>query len=117
MPETENNKLQPENPKEATPIVPITPEEESKPEPEMKKKSTAGDRLRNVGKNMPVGPGNFWNNMASTVLLLIFITAAFSYLTDTRAKPEQLTISDVVGHVKNNEVKEIIVRGAMLEVA
>ena len=65
---------------------------------------------------MPVGPGNFWNNMLSTILLLVFITAAFSYLTDTSKKPEQLSISDVVGQVKNGEVKEIIVKGAMLEV-
>jgi cell division protease FtsH len=81
------------------------------------KKTTAGDALRKVGKNMPVGPGNFWNNMLSTVLLLIFITVGFSYLTDTKTAPEELTISDVVGQVKNGEVKEIIVRGAMLEVA
>ena len=120
MSETEKNKLSEETTPET--VVPATPES-TEPEKEkgtevsVTKKDSAGDRLRKVGKNMPVGPGNFWNNMLSTVLLLVFITAAFSYLTDTTVKPEELTISDVVGQVKNNEVKEIIVRGAMLEVA
>ena len=82
-----------------------------------KKSNAARDRLRQVGKNMPVGPGNFWNNMLSTVLLLVFITAAFSYLTDTTVKPTELSISEVVFQVKNGEVKEIIVRGSKLEVA
>ncbi len=75
------------------------------------------ETLRRVGKNMPVGPGNFWNNMLSTVLLLVLITAAFSYLTDTTVAPTELSISEVVAQVKNNEVKEIIVRGAKLEVS
>lgn len=120
MSETDKNKLPEENTPETKVEEPVvvspTPEEEVK-DPTTKKKDSAGDKLRKVGKNMPVGPGNFWNNMLSTVLLLIFITAAFSYLTNTTVPPEELTISDVVGQVKNNEVKEIIVRGAMLEVA
>ena len=40
---------------------------------------SSGDRLRAAGKRMPLGPGNFWNNMLSTVLLLILVTALFSY--------------------------------------
>ncbi|PIY58551.1 MAG: cell division protein FtsH, partial [Candidatus Yonathbacteria bacterium CG_4_10_14_0_8_um_filter_43_17] len=55
--------------------------------------------------------------MLSTVLLLIFITAVFSYLTDTGVKPTELSISEVVAQVKNGEVKEIIVRGSKLEVS
>ncbi len=123
MSETEKNKLPSEKEVETTADTnvnePVIPSKEKKDESTNiadKKKATTGDKLRKVGKNMPVGPGNFWNNMLSTVLLLIFITAAFSYLTDTSVPPEELTISDVVGQVKNNEVKEIIVRGAMLEV-
>ena len=72
--------------------------------------------LKKISKQMPVGPGNFWNNMLSTVLLLIFVIALFSYITDTQVEPETLTISDVVLQVKAGEVKEIVVRGAALEV-
>ena len=93
---------------EVTPVVANDPE---------KKPNGTRERLRQVGKNMPVGPGNFWNNMLSTLLLLVFITAAFSYLTDTTVKPTELSISEVVSQVKNGEVKEIIVRGAKLEVS
>lgn len=69
------------------------------------------------GKNkIPVGPGNFWNNMLSTILLLIFIMLIFSHLSDTKEKPEQLSLSEVVSQVKAGEVSEIIVKGSRLEV-
>lgn len=102
-------------------------EESSKPEPtippvpkpEAPPRLSSGEQLRAMGKKIPLGPGpgNFWNNMLSTVLLLIFVTALFSYLTDTRVKPDELTLSQVVEQVKAGEVSEIIVRGATLEVS
>lgn len=72
--------------------------------------------FKEVRQHVPIGPGNFWNNMLSTVLLLVFITLAFSYLTENKVKPEELTISDVVRQVQLGEVREIIVRGSTLEV-
>lgn len=109
----------PQNPE--TPIIPppkvVPPPSEGGGNSPDKKTNGARERLRQVGKNMPVGPGNFWNNMLSTVLLLVFITAAFSYLTDTTVKPTELSISEVVAQVKNGEVKEIIVRGSKLDVS
>jgi cell division protease FtsH len=72
---------------------------------------------KKTGKKMPLGPGNFWNNMLSTVLLLILVTAVFSYFTDSSVAPEELTITDVVSQVKAGEVETIIVRGATLEVS
>ena len=82
-----------------------------------KKVNSTREQMLNLRKHVPVGPGNFWNNMLSTVMLLIFITAAFSYLTDTGVKSTELSISEVVAQVKNGEVKEIIVRGSKLEVS
>lgn len=88
------------------------------PEPKTKiPKAKPGMNLRQVGKKVPIGPGNFWNNMLSTVLLLILVTALFSYISENRTQPEELTLSDVVTQVKAGEVKEIVVRGAELEVA
>ena len=81
------------------------------------KKETTQERIKDMGKKMPLGPGNFWNNMLSSVLLLILVKAEFSYLTEKNVKPQEVSITDVVGQVKAGEVKEIIVRGAMLEVA
>jgi hypothetical protein len=72
--------------------------------------------LKDVGKKVAIGPGNFWNNMLSTVLLLIFITALFSYITDTHKKPEELTLTTVVSQVKAGEIKAIVVRGSTLEI-
>ncbi len=96
------------------PVTTVTPPKDEKPE---KKGPLSRENLRKVGQNMPVGPGNFWNNMLSTVLLLIFIVIVFSSLVRPSAEPTQLSISEVVSQVKNGEVKEIIVRGSALEVA
>lgn len=67
-------------------------------------------------EHMPVGPGNFWNNILSTVLFLIALSFVYSYMTDTAQKPEELSISQIAEQVKKDEIKEIIVKGATLEV-
>jgi ATP-dependent Zn proteases len=54
--------------------------------------------------------------MLSTLLLLIAVTAIFSYLTDSQEPPAELTVTDVVEQVKAGEVDTIIVRGTTLEV-
>lgn len=78
-----------------------------------------GRNLRKGGKKVPIGPGpgNFWNNMLSTVLLLIFITAIFSYVTENNVEPEELSITEVIEQVKAGEVGTIVVRGATLEIS
>lgn len=95
-----------------------TPEKkvEEKSDKKLSKSKIEGNKIRKVANKVPVGPGNFWNNMLSTVLLLIFITAIFSYITETRVEPVELSITDVVEQVKSGEVDTIIVRGAILEV-
>lgn len=90
---------------------------EPKPIPKTKGSDKRGQNLRQIGKKVPLGPGNFWNNMLSTVLLLIFVTALFSYITENQVRPEELTLTDVVKQIKAGEVSEIIVRGAILEVS
>lgn len=102
------------------------PNEEAKgnnPTPENNKKTLSpmpkankDMSLKDFRKKVPVGPGNFWNNMLSTLLLLIFVTALFSYLTDTRSDPDQLSITEVAQQVKAGEIETIIVRGSGLEI-
>lgn len=97
--------------------TPEQPEEKKAPEPKKTNSHNPLPRLRQVGSQVPLGPGNFWNNMLSTVLLLVLVTMLFSYLTDNRVEPEQLSVSEVVNQVKAGEVKEIIVRGSVLEIS
>ena len=92
-----------------------TPEKKEEKNDPDKKKGMKIPYLNGESK-MPVGPGNFWNNILTTVLLLIFITAAYSYFADTTVEPEELSISDVVTQIQNGEVTEIVVRGTQLEV-
>ena len=105
---------------ESTPVV-VTTEGEGETKEvsvkESKEKKNPGQPFKDMGKKVPLGPGNFWNNMLSTVLLLIFVTALFSYLTDKQVQPEQLTLTDVVSRVKGGDVKTIVVKGDELEIA
>ncbi len=111
-PEEETSPDTKESPKKEPVVAPT-------PKPDVPPRLSSAEQLRNMGKKIPLGPGpgNFWNNMLSTVLLLIFVTALFSYLTETTVTPEELTLSQVVEQVKAGEVREIIVRGATLEVS
>lgn len=106
QPETETNN---DSSKQTTP----------KPIPPKEGKGVGPSRLRGAGKKLPIGPGpgNFWNNMLSTILVLIMITFMFSYLTESQTEPEELTISEVVEQVQAGEVETIIVRGATLEIS
>ncbi len=95
--------------------TPKEPENNKPILPSVNKK--ANKKFGKNGQKVPLGPGNFWNNMLSTILLLILVTALFSYLTDSRVEPEKISITDVVEQVKAGEIESITVRGAALEVA
>jgi ATP-dependent Zn protease len=79
-------------------------------------KKTPIESIKEVSKNVPLGPGNFWNNILSTVLLLVLVTAVYSYVIEHQQKPDEITVSDIAGQVKNNEVAKLVVRGTTLEV-
>jgi cell division protease FtsH len=98
-------------------VKPESVTDEKVPAPKKSNGHNPLPKLREVGQHMPLGPGNFWNNMLSTVLLLVMVVAVFSYLTESQVKPELLSISEVVGQVKAGEVKEIVVRGSKLEIS
>lgn len=102
---------------EKLPTEEAVTEVSSKEPSEKTTKKSNSDKFKEVTKKVPLGPGNFWNNMLSTLVLLILVTMAFSYLTENQSQPEELTITDVVSQVKAGEVDTIIVRGAVLEVS
>ncbi len=118
------NEVTPENKDKSTEVgetkenkQPEVKPEEKIPAPKKISSHNPLPKLREVGQNMPIGPGNFWNNMLSTVLLLVMVVMVFSYLTESQVKPEILSVSEVVNQVKSGEVKQIVVRGSMLEIS
>ncbi len=116
MSDTNNNEPKKEVMTEVVPENTVPAEvvaSEKKDEP---KKGLRLPTLKEAGKNMPIGPGNFWNNILSTVLLLVFITAAYSYIVDHQTKPQEFAVSEIAQQVKAGEVSKIVVRGAELEV-
>ncbi len=105
-----------EHKKDETHTSASEPEKSDKPSSNSKKKPGMHlPDLKKAGKKVPVGPGNFWNNILSTVLLLVLVSVIYSYLTDTQVKPEEISLSEVTTQIKAGEVQEIIVRGVKLE--
>ena len=45
-------------------------------------------RIHDVRRKVPIGPGNFWNNILSGILLLVLLTAAYSYMSDREEEPQ-----------------------------
>ena len=90
---------------------------ENNQNPEVPEKKKEGRKMpRMKTPKVPVGPGNFWNNILSTVLFLIALSFIYSHFTNTTKKPDEFAISQVAEQVKSGDVKEIIVRGTALEV-
>ncbi len=83
--------------------------------PDQKEKKKKKSPLK-MPEKMPVGPGNFWNNILSTVLFLIALSFLYSYTTNPVGKPEEFSISQVAEQVKRDEVREIVVKGSTLEI-
>ncbi len=65
---------------------------------------------------VPVGPGQFWNNLIIVVIVLFGLAALYSYSATHAEKTDEATLSAVAESIKAGEVKEIVVRGDSLEV-
>jgi len=90
------------------------------PEENEKNKEVKGEKKKRgikMPEHMPVGPGNFWNNVLSTVLLLIALTFLYSYVSENKNPPEEISVSQIAERVRNGEVKSITVKGTELHVA
>ncbi|HEX4799096.1 MAG TPA: ATP-dependent zinc metalloprotease FtsH [Candidatus Paceibacterota bacterium] len=79
-------------------------------------KKRKGDDKRTPIPKMPVGPGNFWNNILTTVIFIIILSLVYAEFAGTAQKPEELSISQVAERVKGGEVKEIVVKGSTLDI-
>lgn len=93
--------------------------EHTMPEKETMPKETKDEKKNTKMKapKVPVGPGNFWNNILSTVLFLVALSFLYAQFGNTGQKPDEFSISEVAEQVKRGEVKEIVVKGSALEIA
>lgn len=74
------------------------------------------DKPNDLMKRLGFGPGNFWNNMLTAVLVLLLISAGYSYFVEQQDKTEEVALSQIANEIKAGAIKEIIVRGEKLEV-
>lgn len=105
-----------ENQKDIESTAPVLNQDTSGDTKAHTKKEKKSKSPLKMPEHMPVGPGNFWNNILSTVLFLIALSFIYSYATDKTGKPEELSISQIAEQVKQDEVKEILVKGSTLEI-
>lgn len=90
---------------------------EERVEKETGEKKNGKRRAPRVPEKLPLGPGNFWNNVLTAVIFFIILSFVYAELTGTTAKPEEYSISQVAEQIKKDEVKEIAVKGTALEIA
>lgn len=86
---------------------------EERPQKDQKKGPTGGGGGM---PQIPLGPGQFWNNLLITIVLLLILTTAYSYLADKTDVPDEVALSALADQVKKNEVKTITMRGETLEI-
>lgn len=63
---------------------------------------------------MPQGEGSFWVNLAATVLVLLLLAGAYSYLAGGETKNEDIPISQVAQDVQAGKISTISVDGNQL---
>lgn len=80
------------------------------------KKKPLGEKGGGGFSHIPLGPGQFWNNLLLTVILLFALSTAYTYLSNASDASEQVPLSVLAEQVKKGEVKEVVVRGNLLEV-
>lgn len=71
-------------------------------------------RIIKKGKNNQK-PSGFFGNLLTTIIIIFTITLLYSFVTENQNQAEEITISNLVAGIKNNEVSEIIVKGEMIE--
>lgn len=113
-----SNEKKPENQKETREETkPAANKNETDATTNKKEGKKVVDRTKDMVKKVPVGPGQFWNNMLSTILLLVLLTAVYSHFASEEVKPDEIALSEVATQINAGEVSEVIVRGSTIEVS
>ncbi len=99
-----------EAPKEEVAVLTSTEPEEVRP---VKPAPEKGGGFQQI----PLGPGQFWNNLLTTIALLLVLTTAYSFFSDKTDKPDDVALSSLADQVKKGEVKTVTLRGNILEIA
>jgi len=79
---------------------------------------TEGDKSgkNNIFNKVPVGPGNFWNNIITTIVVLMIVIAGYSYVVESQTKVDEISLSQIASDIKEDKIDNIVVRGSKLEV-
>lgn len=97
-------------PQEETPVTKAAEQQKTTPVKKGPKKSTS------IREKIPVGPGNFWNNVLSTVLLLMALSFIYSSVSELEKKTEEFSVSQVAEQIKNDEIEKLVIKGSAIEI-
>jgi len=70
-------------------------------------------KIKKGGKKK--GPKSFWNNLFTTILIILTITLLYSYIVEGQKEEEEIAISQLAQDVKSEQIESIIVRGEEIE--
>ena len=68
-------------------------------------------KIKRLNKN----PKWFWNNLISTILIILTITLLYSYINEEQKNEQEIAISQLAQDIKAGQVESIAVRGEKLE--
>lgn len=60
-------------------------------------------------------PKTFWNNLFTTILIILTITLLYSYIVEGQQNEQEVAISKLAQDVKEEKVESIVVRGEDIE--
>ena len=81
-----------------------------------KKERKIGRRIYKIKKGGgKKGPKSFWNNLFSTILIILTITLLYSYIVEGQKEEEEIAISQLAQDVKSEQIESIIIRGEEIE--
>ncbi|HVV15119.1 MAG TPA: ATP-dependent zinc metalloprotease FtsH [Candidatus Paceibacterota bacterium] len=80
-----------------------------------------GKRPNRRGPQMPMpklpNTNSFWFNLASSVVLLLLLAGAYTYLTEgSKAQPESIAISQLAADISAGTVSSVLVNGNELDI-
>ena len=62
------------------------------------------------------GPGGFWSNLLSVILIFGALMLGYSYLTEGGQEIEEIPVSTLAQNIANSEVESVIARGEELSI-
>lgn len=91
------------------------PKKKGAPAPKRGRGSQIPKGMEGIAKNLNPQNGGMWGNVTTTLIAILIIVAAYSFIVGNEEK-ETVTLSELTAAIKAEEVSSIVVAGDTLEI-